>query len=238
MSRFIDLAGQRFGRLLVVERAENRVTPSGGQKAAWRCLCDCGKSCIVVGTQLRAGKTRSCGCLSVEMTIERTEKRNISRIVGETVFVKLSNADDEMMVDLFVWEEWASRYCWHINANGYAATRFNGKNTIFHDIAFPDMQDGMCVDHIDGNRLDNRVNNLRIVTRWQNRLNCGTRKDNTSGHTGVSWARDKRKWVAQIQVHGKGIRLGRFSNIDDAIAARKAAEIKYFGEYRRKEHTD
>lgn len=80
--------------------------------------------------------------------------------------------------------------------------------------------------------------NLRIVTRKQNRINCGIRKCNKSGITGVSWSSQRMKWVAQIQVDGKNINLGRYSSIEDAIAARKQAEIKYFGEYRRKEPSE
>lgn len=58
MSRLIDLTGQRFGKLLVVERAENTLQ---GQ-ARWRCKCDCGNESIVRGADLRLGNTITCGC--------------------------------------------------------------------------------------------------------------------------------------------------------------------------------
>ena len=54
------ITGQRFGRLMVKGRAE------GNGRPAWRCQCDCGKPCVVVGEDLRSGKTRSCGCLRAE----------------------------------------------------------------------------------------------------------------------------------------------------------------------------
>lgn len=238
MARLIDLTGQRFGRLTVLERAENYVTPSGEKKSKWNCICDCGEHCTVVGTQLTSGKTKSCGCLSRQMTADRSTRANRFQIAGNIVVVEMSNDNAEMLVDLCIWQEWASKHCWHTNANGYAATRFQGKNTIFHDIIFSGRAAGMCVDHINGNRLDNRLSNLRIVTRKQNRINCGVRKSNKSGITGVSWSNQRMKWVAQIQVDGKSINLGRYENIEDAITARKQAEIKYFGEYRRKEQPE
>jgi hypothetical protein len=55
----LDLTGQRFGRLLVGERAPDR---HGHSRKAWRCLCDCGAEAVVTTTALRSGNTRSCGC--------------------------------------------------------------------------------------------------------------------------------------------------------------------------------
>jgi len=58
MSRLIDLTGQRFGRLTVIEKV-----PSKNSNARWRCVCDCGKETTVLGTTLRRGESKSCGCL-------------------------------------------------------------------------------------------------------------------------------------------------------------------------------
>ena len=91
------------------------------------------------------------------------------------------------------------------------------------------------VDHINRNPLDNRKSNLRIVNNQQNSMNKGHQKRNTSGHKGVSWDKSRNKWYAYITVNYKLINLGRFNILEDAIKARKKAEIKYFGEYRSKE---
>lgn len=76
----IDMTGQRFGRLTVIERAGNTTTPTmygwGDVKATWRCKCDCGSECIVIGANLRRGLTRSCGCLRRDKLRER---RNAKR---------------------------------------------------------------------------------------------------------------------------------------------------------------
>ena len=63
MGRFIDLTGQRFGRLVVISRAPYN---SRSNKVMWRCLCDCGNTSDVIAQELRGGTTNSCGCLHHE----------------------------------------------------------------------------------------------------------------------------------------------------------------------------
>ena len=88
------------------------------------------------------------------------------------------------------------------------------------------------IDHINGVKDDNRFKNLREATRTENIRNQKLpRVDNASGVAGVSWYKKYGKWVARIQVHGKRISLGYFSNLCDAVTARKAAEIKHFGAF-------
>lgn len=67
MGKFIDLTGKRFNKLTVIERAENK-----GSKVCWRCRCDCGNECIVHGSSLKSGTTRSCGCWNIQSAIERS----------------------------------------------------------------------------------------------------------------------------------------------------------------------
>ena len=83
------------------------------------------------------------------------------------------------------------------------------------------------VDHRDRNPSNNRFSNLRELTCSQNLQNSKVSKANTSGIKGVSWDRFTGKWAADLAVGGKLIRLGRFALIEDAIAARKAAEITH-----------
>lgn len=87
------------------------------------------------------------------------------------------------------------------------------------------------VDHINGNRSDNRWSNLRIVTRPQNIWNSGLRSDNTSGCKGVQYDASRGKWMATITHNKKTVRLGRFHNLLDAVEVRKRAETKYHGEF-------
>jgi hypothetical protein len=86
------------------------------------------------------------------------------------------------------------------------------------------------IDHIDENPLNNCIENLRACTNKQNLENkksCYS-TNKTSGHLGVRWHKGTNKWVAYIHHNGQGYHLGVFVNIEDAIAARVAAEKKYY----------
>lgn len=72
------------------------------------------------------------------------------------------------------------------------------------------------IDHINGNRSDNRICNLREATNQENIFNSKLSKANTSGIKGVTWDKQKKKWVAQIMLNYKTIKIGRFKNIEDA----------------------
>lgn len=66
MSKFKDLTGQRFGKLMVVSRADDYIKPNGTKIIQWKCVCDCGNEVVVRGEYLRSGDTKSCGCLTSE----------------------------------------------------------------------------------------------------------------------------------------------------------------------------
>jgi hypothetical protein len=85
------------------------------------------------------------------------------------------------------------------------------------------------IDHVNRDRADNRIANLRAATSHQNALNMGKACNNTSGHTGVVWHKNVSKWGARIKHNQKSIYLGLFENLEEAVAARKAGELKYWG---------
>lgn len=86
----------------------------------------------------------------------------------------------------------------------------------------------ILVDHINGDRSDNRIANLRLADFKENQQNRRRSKSNTSGKTGVRWCKQTGKWRAYIEPDGKSIHLGRFQMFEDACRARAAAEAKYF----------
>ena len=86
------------------------------------------------------------------------------------------------------------------------------------------------IDHINRIGTDNRISNLREATNKQNSQNRSKSSNNTSGHPGVGWYKPTSKWVAQIKHNQKLIHLGYFTNIEDAVAARKAAEKLYWAD--------
>ena len=110
---------------------------------------------------------------------------------------------------------------------GYTQIMISGKNYQAHRLAwlyvygyFPEYQ----IDHIDRNKSNNRINNLRHATHQCNMRNIGLRKDNTSGIKGVSWAKDRDKWHAHIRVNNKTHHLGYFTDFTEAVCHRLAAE--------------
>lgn len=89
------------------------------------------------------------------------------------------------------------------------------------------------IDHINGNRSDNRLCNLREATNKQNQHNAKLRKDNTSGIKGVSWNKKDKKWNVQLKVDKKIIHIGRFNELEQAKTAISEARRKYHGEFSR-----
>jgi hypothetical protein len=115
-------------------------------------------------------------------------------------------------------------------AAGYRSGKVCDITTTAHRVAwaiyFGTWPDGE-IDHINGIRADNRISNLRDVAGGENRLNMKRNRRNTSGTSGVSWFPRTRKWHAKIKYRNKQIHLGYFSDLADAVSARKAAEKKY-----------
>jgi hypothetical protein len=95
------------------------------------------------------------------------------------------------------------------------------------------VEKGKAVDHIDGNYLDTRKQNLRICTVEENSMNRNKPYINTSGVKGVCWNKWVSKWQAYIKKNDKFHNLGYFDNINDAAEARKQGEIKYQGVFSR-----
>jgi hypothetical protein len=90
---------------------------------------------------------------------------------------------------------------------------------------------GQIVDHINGDGLDCRRKNLRLCTTAENIRNQRRHKNNTSGAAGVFRSKCKKKWCARVMVNRRGINLGTYGTLQEAVAARRAGEIKYFGEF-------
>jgi hypothetical protein len=81
------------------------------------------------------------------------------------------------------------------------------------------------VDHIDGNATNNNSCNLRLANHIENGHNRSKNRNNKSGHKGVSWHTNLRKWVAEIMVDGKRKRLGCFDHLEDAANAYKEQSL-------------
>ena len=89
------------------------------------------------------------------------------------------------------------------------------------------------VDHINGDKQDDRIGNLRLATNSQNQANRGAPLNNTSGIKGVRFEADRMKWRAQIVVNGKSKNLGRFNTAEEAKAAYEKAALEAWGDFAR-----
>ena len=92
---------------------------------------------------------------------------------------------------------------------------------------------GKEIDHIDGNPLNNRVENLREATSSQNSCNAKTQKNNTSGHKGILWDKKREKWLVRITLEKKHFYLGRYENLEEAIQVVMSERARLHGEFGR-----
>jgi hypothetical protein len=159
------------------------------------------------------------------------------RVEGDVAFVPLSrgyeaviDASDVGLVEGFNWSADVSRH------TVYAVRRDHSKGksrSIRMHRALMGDPEGFEVDHKDCNGLNNRRQNLRVVTASQNKRNTRTPKHNTSGHKGVTLHVQTGKWHAQIQIGGKHISLGLHETKSDAYTAYCKASSAHHGEYGR-----
>lgn len=133
--------------------------------------------------------------------------------------------------------EKCNKISWYYNKsfNGYTAyaetKSFKLKISMHRFIMNPKKNE--FVDHINGNGLDNRKNNLRICTRSQNTVNSKIRTDNTTGYKGVSYYKSRNKYEAYINVKGKRTKLGYFTCPKEAAIAYDQMAKLLHGEFAR-----
>ena len=223
-----DLTGQRFGRLTVLYKGESDKT----RHVRWYCKCDCGNIKLIYKDALLTGRTVSCGCYNQEVK-KRLKKRKInSYILDKEYGIGIThNTNKEFYFDLEDYEK-IKDYCWREDKNGYIVANNCQRKCIYLHRLVTDTQKGFDVDYIEHNLYDNRKSKLRVVSHSDNLKNHVKFINNTSGVSGVSYNQANKKWKSYINVDKNRIRLGNFINYEDAVAARKVAEEKYFGEYR------
>lgn len=118
--------------------------------------------------------------------------------------------------------------------NGYRYITIGGKQYLAHRLAWLYVYGEwppQLIDHIDGNRSNNRPANLRKATYSQNAANAKLHTRNTSGIKGVSYDKTKDRWQATITVNNKQLHLGRFKTKEEAKAAYMAAAKMHQGEF-------
>lgn len=164
--------------------------------------------------------TPAAGIFHLPLTGRRNGKHKV--VIGYTVVL-----DDEFTRDVLACRSWCL-------SSGYALTgQCRGEKMVFvHQFVYGHyhgpVPEGMEIDHVDRDRLNNLPSNLRAVTRSQNMANSGRRPNNTSGYVGVSWHKGGRKWGAKVTVMRKNIHLGLFLTREEAAAAVNRAYAEHF----------
>lgn len=152
----------------------------------------------------------------------------------------------EIVRDLFVYDEDTGSLIWrkrvsprigaghmagYVAADGYQKVFVFGRPFLAHRIIWLyhyNEWPKKYIDHIDGNRLNNKISNLRDVSGMENQRNRALAKNNKSGIAGVCWSRHYKRWVSRIKINNKFISLGSYEDFFEACCARKSAE-KHFG---------
>jgi len=204
MPKAIDETGNRHGRLTVVSSAG---TDKWGQKM-WDCVCDCGGKCTVTGGNLRVGHTTSCGCVQTENRVKHGFSDTRLYSIWEHIISRCANPKDHSYKNyggrgIEVCQDWrdAGNFITWALANGYS--------------------DKLQIDRID-NEGDYEPSNCRWVTPEINSNNQRTRKDNTSGYTGVVKTKSNKFSVSisSIRLPKKYAYLGIFPTAWEACEAR------------------
>lgn len=235
ISKILDLTGKQFEYLLVVAKGDDYISPSGLHYARWLCKCICGNTTLVRSCDLMSGKTTSCGCRHREIVAKRNTSNAIK--VEYTFFDKIvighiPTTDIEFVIDKSDYDRIKSyRWTGIKNRSGsyYIGARFRDRekqSTILLHRLIMNCPNGMVVDHINHNTLDNRKQNLRVCTRSENNYNR-----QCSYKSNIYLDKRINKWIARIGVDNQIIYLGSYDTYEEALEAREKAEKQYYKYY-------
>ena len=129
---------------------------------------------------------------------------------------------------------WNKQHAWQVvgagtNTNRYLTVKIDGLAYSVHRLIwfYATGSEPELIDHINGIKNDNRIENLRTVSHLENCKNMAVTDRNTSGHIGVFWHKGEQKWGAKISNAGRRVYLGYYRNFEEAVKARKSAERQY-----------
>ena len=215
MGVFQDLTGQKYNLLTAKKFSciKNGAT-------YWFFTCECGKTKEIRSSNVKNGTTKGCGCL-INPTGEKS---------------RLYKHGHSRSPEYDAWHNIKER-CY--NKDNIAFANYGGRgitmcdrwleclNSFINDVG-KRPSPKHSIDRIDTNG-NYEPSNIRWTTREVQARNTRVRKDSISGHKGVYFDKTRNKWVCYIFINKKHKEIGRFDTLEDAIATRKAAELKYWG---------
>ena len=120
-------------------------------------------------------------------------------------------------------------------STGYRVVRINNVKHYTHRLIYTmfngEIPEGMVIDHVNCNRADNRIENLRICDSYQNAQNKSLNKNNKSGFKNVHWLKSVNKWKVQLRVNGKMKNIGLFKDLELADLVATEARHKFHGKF-------
>lgn len=207
MKKKLDLTGQRYGRLVVVREVEPK-----DYSRRFLCRCDCGEEKTVYMTALRSGNAQSCGCLRDERTSQANSKDLTGKKFGRLTVLERTGTRNRKVV-------WLCRCdCGQMT------------EVVSDKLKSGEIQSCGCLRVEKGKEVQKYNEEHYFVGGvFTPLLASKLRKDNKTGHKGVTIVRRKKglKYHASITVKGKTFHLGYYDRLEDAINARKRAEEKY-----------
>lgn len=216
MARLQDLTGQRFGRLVVLQRAEDYVSPSGKKTTRWLCQCDCGVEKVMLrNTIKRAG---SCGCARAEKAAEQIHDLTGRKFGRWTVLEKAPLQRTEANGAKTGWLCRCECGTERILPGRYLVS---GRSTSC----------GCRIGEASKRRI--QPDGQNALGRFDGTVISKIQRDaptsaSTTGVRGVYWSERERRYKVSIGLRGRQIYIGRFADFDAAVKARKEAEIKYY----------
>lgn len=239
----LDLTGMRFGRLVVIERVEDYISPQGKHFVQWKCLCDCQLKLpeeernytIVTTNRLTRGITKSCGCIHKEFVLEMNknkQKYNKYDLESKEYGIGYTTNLNQIGTNEFWFDKEdyckIKNYTWRFGGKGEVITN---DSVLLHRVIMDVIDSDDKVDHIKHQRYDNRKSQLRVTNNSQNCMNRKIQINNKSGCPGVYYDERIDQYNAYITCNNKRINLGYYNVYEKAVEVRKEAEEKYFGEY-------
>lgn len=193
------------------------------KRSYWLCKCDCGNDIVVSIGHLRNGHTKSCGCLK---KVKRIQKNDYE--VQEDYVIMYTNKNEMFLVDLDDFKKVRDIH-WYKNSNEYIVGCYNNKRVFIHRFV-TNYSGSENIDHINGQKNDNRKINLRIATKAENSRN--KKICNKLGVKGVS-QRKNGKFMSKITYNRNQYYLGTFDTLKEASDAYDKKAIELFGGFAR-----
>lgn len=211
--------GKRFGKLTILDTIYKTI--NGTKREYYKCHCDCGREKDIRCDGINSGSVVSCGECS---------KNTFKLSDDKTYYIAKCPSGGEFYFDIDDYEL-VSSSTWTINSDGYVVANTNIGYLYLHRIIM-NASENEDVDHIEGNKNDNRKKYLRTCSRANNTRNKNILPRNTEiGINGVSFSKTKNKWISTLTYDYEKVYCEEFTNLEDDIHGRTKAEQQYFGEY-------